>query len=669
MNPLSHLDLVMRITSQANLLLSVLFGGVALSSFSAATPQSRQEVSAPHGLIEVDHQSGPKRERFAAVASERLGVAREALEIEEMEGPITLPDLGLSLYIRSVHIPEGERAVVALDANGNEYDLAEVMAQDSQLAKSRRGKLTLRLDEELRKVTGEKLQVMAWLTAPNVDELRLAHTEVLKDAEDTGEITREFVEHHEADLTRQITERISPVTDAFAERMRAAGREVVGTDGLVPVVFLNVDAAEIDAMRFDPAVLSLDYAGTEYKERIDGAMREVRANSVHSWGTSGNGVRVGIVEGGRVCTGNSNLPVSGTKNPSGYTTAHVTGVASCVRSGLWSNKGVAPGSRIYSANGAGYLSTTASAINWAVSQGCRIMNLSFGALNPGPTVTAFDRYLDSVVRSTGRTLTLAAGNSGSYAGDPGAGYNAIAVGNFSDGGSASWGGEWMSSSSSWRNPNTGVETPQVAAPGVALNMLSCDGGSNYNASGTSFSAPVVAGIAALMIDKKPALGSWSEAVRAIMMVTAWHNIEGAKALSAKDGAGGVDGRAAWRVAARGVSSHKYGVLYNSSFSGNTFVGLRSYATAGKKVRCALSWDSTPSGGAGYNVDQLKADFDLWIYRPDGAICAYSSKALQPFEIVEFTAPQSGFYTLKIVKRQFHGTHEYYGIAMSTEWDA
>jgi subtilisin family serine protease len=103
-------------------------------------------------------------------------------------------------------------------------------------------------------------------------------------------------------------------------------------------------------------------------------------------------------------------------------------------------------------------------------------------------------------------------------------------------GASFWTGERMAAFSSWQNPTTGVETPQVAAPGVNISMLTCNAPSwtGYTSSGTSFSSPIAAGVAALVVSKQPALGSWPEAVRAIVMATAWHNIEGAARLSSKD---------------------------------------------------------------------------------------------------------------------------------------
>ena len=82
------------------------------------------------------------------------------------------------------------------------------------------------------------------------------------------------------------------------------------------------------------------------------------------------------------------------------------------------------------------------------------------------------------------------------------------------------------------------EKPEIAAPGTNIRMLSNGfpwGGQTD--SGTSFAAPMVAGTAARLIQRKPFLGIWPEQLRAILMSSAANNIEGATRLADVDGAG------------------------------------------------------------------------------------------------------------------------------------
>jgi subtilisin family serine protease len=310
------------------------------------------------------------------------------------------------------------------------------------------------------------------------------------------------------------------------------------------------------------------------------------------------------------------------------------------------------------------------AISWAINNSADILNLSYGAASPTATLSAFDRYLDYVGRYLATTVVVACGNSGNFAGDPGAGYNQIAVGAFDDRGNSAWSGELMAGFSSHRNPSTGLETPQVAAPGVGMQMGACSAnGFDYVSSGTSFSSPLVAGQAALIVSKQPVLKSWPEGVRAIVMATAWHNIEGARALSSLDGAGGIDARAAVLVSSRGRGrGYQVGTLTASSFDVNGYVTSQvAPASAGQRVRVSLSFDSVVTGAA-YESDRLVSDLDLYVYGPNGQLVASSLSALNSFEVVEFTAPQSGNYTVRVRRFRLGNSSEYYGTAFSVSSD-
>jgi hypothetical protein len=642
---------------------------------SALSAQPAQELGRVPALPQpsVDALAAPSAERFLAVAAELLGRPASEVTLGALEGPVTFLDAGFVLYVQSAFAGE-TKAVVALDALGRHHDLGQAALLDAALAEAARGKLTRALEQQYRaKPRGEALGVMVWVATPSVEVLRAEHSEVIDqlDRDDAG--TAEAVASAQAQLDERIRMTVSPVTSQLADQLRALGLTVMRADDIAPVVFCQLteaDAAKVQAL---PGVLSLDFCGNVYEERLDVAHREVRADLVHtaSMGTQGAGVRVAIVEGGRVCNSHPNMSVTATRSLLDTLSDHTTAVGACVRSTHPLHRGVAPAVSLYSASGARGIPEAGGAISWAAANGCRIQNLSYGSPDPGPTVYSFDHYLDWVVRNHGLTLTIACGNSGlmaGYVGDPGAGYNAIAVGNFDDRGTSAWSGEVMWPTSSWRNPSTGVESPQVAAPGARIRALSCDGGTNYEGSGTSFSAPIVAGTAALMQATRPVLGSYPEAMRAILMATAWHNIEGAAALSSRDGAGGIDAKAAFSVSYR-TGSHAFGTLYNGSFGANNrYVAQRTFATAGQRLRCALSWNSTPEGGPNYSTSTLRADFDLAVVRPDGIVVAYSNRALQPFEIVDFVAPLSGYYELHIVRRSFTGTLEFFGTAMSSSGD-
>src|SRR5262249_6371907 len=150
------------------------------------------------------------------------------------------------------------------------------------------------------------------------------------------------------------------------------------------------------------------------------------------------------------------------------------------------------------------------------------------------------------VRNRFRTVVVAAGNEGGGTGEvlsPAMAYSVISVGNFDDRNTVAWTDDVMNSSSSYVDPistHGDREKPELAAPGTNINATTPTspwiGGIG---TGTSFSAPMVTGVVGLMLQRQNWLRDWPETVKAVLMVTAIHNIEGASALSEKDGAGGI----------------------------------------------------------------------------------------------------------------------------------
>ena len=140
----------------------------------------------------------------------------------------------------------------------------------------------------------------------------------------------------------------------------------------------------------------------------------------------------------------------------------------------------------------------------------------------------------------------------------------------------------------------------------------------------------------------------------------------------KDGAGGLDAYAAYRVAGRGKGAgYQYGTLSSASFDASGLYTAQSvYVPAGTKVRACLSFDSQVSkhelffGTLTWFDSVLASDLDFRAYSPTGAFLADSSSSLQPFEMLEFTAPTSGYYSFKIHKYSFGPGTEYFGTAVS-----
>ena len=159
--------------------------------------------------------------------------------------------------------------------------------------------------------------------------------------------------------------------------------------------------------------------------------------------------------------------------------------------------------RIASSDGSGgctaYVSTIVSGITYAADRGARIVNLSYGPLVASAAIQNAASYL----KSKGGLLFVSAGNSGAdLATTP---TPTMVVVSATDAGD---------SRASWSNFGSAVT---LAAPGAGIWTTSR--GASYGTwNGTSFSAPVAAGVGALVMAANPALTN--QAVENLLYSTA-----------------------------------------------------------------------------------------------------------------------------------------------------
>ncbi|MFW9923357.1 MAG: S8 family serine peptidase [Candidatus Thorarchaeota archaeon] len=246
----------------------------------------------------------------------------------------------------------------------------------------------------------------------------------------------------------------------------------------------------------------------------------INATSLVSSGIDGSGVKVAIVDTG-INDDHPDLIGRVTKQKSFVSIAygydyddldvtphlphgsHVAGIVGGDGTGNPQYKGIAPGVAFFSAKigdwtdstGPASTSSMVAAINWAVSQGCDVINLSYGTgrdkgFNPIETALA------NAVRNSGVSVATSAGNDGAdgyYTCD--SPEDAIAVGAVDDTLTTV---EIASFSARGPNPENHMR-PDIMAPGV--DIWSCSLGTGYiQYDGTSMASPQIAGGLALLID-------------------------------------------------------------------------------------------------------------------------------------------------------------------------
>jgi hypothetical protein len=163
-----------------------------------------------------------------------------------------------------------------------------------------------------------------------------------------------------------------------------------------------------------------------------------------------------------------------------------------------------------------------------------------------------------------------------------------------------------------------------------------------------------------MMEAKPILRIRPEAVKALLMASATDNVEGARRLSDKDGAGGVNAMTAVNAAERGQFVWRR--VRAKSFGKAGFIEIPlGFAPAGARIKVALAWDSNPSGpGDNFDNDTLDADFDLQVV--GGATNVMSASQDNSYEVVDFTTAVAGIYRLRIHASRFEGSTERLAVA-------
>lgn len=170
---------------------------------------------------------------------------------------------------------------------------------------------------------------------------------------------------------------------------------------------------------------------------------------------------------------------------------HVAGIIAASRDNDIGIAGAAPAillsTRAINEEGEGIQDNVADAINWAVSQGAQIINLSLGGSADSVLEAAVENAWDN-----GALLVAASGNAGEDTISYPAAYEAvIAVGAL----------DWADNLASFSSYGAQQE---LVAPGTAI--LSTYPQNDYAvAKGTSTASPLVAGIAALVLSHEPSL--------------------------------------------------------------------------------------------------------------------------------------------------------------------
>lgn len=729
----------------------LIFVGALISLIGSSGPEQSLWAASPP--TSIPQREGPLsweliRERMSEAIAQAEGLPEAALQLESVLD-VDFPLTGVQIWkAKALDSRTGASYAVAMGPTGQPVDLAGLQMAEVLARWQTSGKLTPELHQALQ-TSGQKaaLPVGIWLQLPAESLERISAL-----GRDRAALMEEGARRRTlAEVAALHTQAESGLLTFLSRR----GYEASYASSLAPLIFAELPASLISEVEARPEVEEI-YLQQEYQPALDKATKSVRADVVWARGITGFGAHtIGVVEVGprsRIdFAGNaylSRLPGGAFDGGDalGSHSTEVAGVIAAQKSPADHYNGVAYGiSNLLSANApSGWTSHLVQVSEWAIRQGADILNASLqqnvsGVL--GNDLLA--RYFDYIVRQPPYiTVVVAVGNidrpanpTEHFVKSPGIAYNVISVGGYDDHDTFVWADDTMWTGSCYQDPpGTDRELPHVVAVGRNVTMPSV-GGALVTASGTSYASPAVAGEVALIAQQRPGLLAYPEALRAIVMASACHDIQPGQE---RDGAGGIVCCEADEV----VSKDQYATRWLTRSVTTAPWNTNAPLIGGLKTRVALSWLSNPRReqitgtwaqvvyvaadsitwmrdeanpfgasnskvgwllnpdtnqaniypvvmntdrwvgvrgdiraivGVGddyqlfsFSSDPLRADLDLRVYDPNGALVASSLSWDNSYEYVEFIPPGSGSYRLQVRAHRFEGVLEPAAVAWSQD---
>lgn len=242
---------------------------------------------------------------------------------------------------------------------------------------------------------------------------------------------------------------------------------------------------------------------------------------------------------------------------------------------------------------------------------------------------------DDYIRASRIAHFHSSGNANAdYVMSPGRAYNGIAVGNYDHIADS------ISLESGYKNPSTGVEKPEIIAPGTGITAAP-----GWTRSGTSIASPMAAGFVADMMSGSAFFLNQPQAIKAYLIAGA-HNVLGGSGFGAlsstRDGAGRMDYLDSY--------FYRWGKTWNGGnddhFNAQEKIVETRTLTAGKHYTIAIAWLASGNWAAystadapGYAGPPLNMQMKLTVSR--GAVVKTSAITSNNFQLVDLTVPADG----------------------------
>jgi hypothetical protein len=598
----------------------------------------------------ADEDAATPEDWILARAAELTGQAAAELQVSSVT-TANYPALGEQVIAGKVFNPATNEVLVTyVDPEGNGID--RDMQAEELAAKIASGPIEANLRERLAAASPEETVPVAFWVPGTRPEIAKPAMDAQHAQSDAWKI--------EATATRVAA--LAVAKQSFLAEMAAAGFQPEAVPETSAAIFATLPASAVESLAAHPDVVHVFLNEGRMEDLGSGRgdpTRTSRGYQVHeSYDASGAGINAGVLE----CCGevywSDSYPNSYAGHP--YMRGinmqnegicpdqdHATAVTGFLNSGHTDHRSQAYNAHInFTTPCDGSFSGIVASMDWLDSGTGNYadpINHSYGANTSGNLGDIVSARLDESVYFGYDTNVVAAGDNYDWVGIPAIAYNAIAVGNIDDKQTATWGDDVMRASSSWRDPvstHSDREKPEVVAAGT--NMESATTSPPWIGpvgTGTSYASSIVASAATVMMEGNSLIGGYPETAKAILMATAFNNVEGNWWLSEVDGAGGIDAYRAFQVAYDGTDGG-FGTGYHNCADGNQQIGTFSVG-ANRKVRVVLVWSTDPDY-ADY-VNRPGSDQDLIVQAPNGS-SYWSTSWDNTYEVVTWdSTPATGEY--------------------------
>lgn len=376
----------------------------------------------------------------------------------------------------------------------------------------------------------------------------------------------------------------------------------------------------------------------------------------------GTDIKIGQIEVGVPDTSHSDLKDKGIVVKHVISTnAYVDHATKVARILVGKSNGVAPGAKLYATD-----CLTAydyyKGMEWLIDNGVRVINASFGFESSAGKYNEVDKWTDHIAVEHHVHVVVSAGNNKDYVTSPGMAYNAITVGGYNDNNTASHADDYKPVNSCYKEAVGAAEKPNLVASSENIKLSK-----NENSdSGTSYAAPQVAGVVAILCSYKPSYIFNQAKMAAVIMAGAEYKTYGSNGgkrggkftaykLSESDWISDYEGAGKLNAhISKEIMQHSTTYDIEISSNSSSYEKTLSLGSIFKSARVVIFWNKKNmlnSEKMPINMVETKLpDFDLYVYNSNGKLLGKSTCKYSNFEIVDVVAGLNSPIKIKIVPK-------------------